>query len=86
DRKFIAILLKDAQDNERVKKRMEICREIMGERVDVEEVNVQGEYLMSRMFSAIYLGDFTSYYLALVNRIDPTPVEVIERLKMALKE
>lgn len=86
DRKFSAILLKDAQDNERVQKRMEICKEIMGERVDVEEIDVQGEYLLSRMFSAIYLGDLTSYYMALLNRIDPSPVEVIERLKKKLME
>lgn len=86
DRKFTAILIKDAHDNERIKKKMEICQEIMGERVDVEEINVQGENLLARLFSPIYLGDFTSYYLAILNRVDPSPVEVIERLKQKLVE
>ncbi|MBL7054641.1 bifunctional phosphoglucose/phosphomannose isomerase [Candidatus Woesearchaeota archaeon] len=86
DRKFTAILIKDAQDNERIQKRMDICREIMEERIDVEEISGQGEYLLSRLFSAIYLGDFVSYYLAILNRTDPSPVEVIERLKKQLVE
>ena len=86
DRKFTVILIKDVHDNERIKKRMEICQEIMEERVDVEILNVQGEHLLSRLFSPIYLGDFTSYYLAILNRVDPTPVEVIERLKKRLVE
>ena len=86
DRKFTAILIKDAHDNARIKKRMKICQELMEERVDVEVINVQGEHLLSRLFSTIYLGDFTSYYLAILNRIDPSPVEVIEKLKQALRE
>ncbi len=36
------------------------------------------------MFSLIQLGDFASYYLAVLNEVDPTPVEVIESLKKAL--
>jgi glucose/mannose-6-phosphate isomerase len=86
DRKFSAILIKDIHDNERIQKRMKICQEVMEERVDVEVIDTQGEWLLSRLFSAIYLGDFTSYYLAILNRVDPSPVEVIERLKQALKE
>jgi len=85
DRKFTAILLKDVHDNKRIQKRMKICQEIMEERVDVETINAQGEHLLSRLFSAIYLGDLASYYFAILNRTDPSPVEVIERLKVALK-
>lgn len=86
DRKFTAILIKDIHDNKRIQKRMKICQEIMEERVDVEEINVQGEHLLARLFSPIYMGDLTSYYMAILNRTDPSPVEVIERLKQALKE
>jgi hypothetical protein len=34
--------------------------------------------------SLIAVGDLTSVYVALAHGIDPTPVEVIERLKAAL--
>jgi glucose/mannose-6-phosphate isomerase len=86
DRKYTAILLRDPYDNERVKKRMEICKGLMQQTVDVEEVPVKGESLLARMISTIYLGDFVSYCLALSNRVDPSPVEIIESLKKKLVE
>ena len=86
DRKFIAVLIRDKYDNERIKKRMDICKEIMEVNADVEEVQTEGESLLARMFSAIYLGDFVSYHLALWNRVDPTPVEIIEEMKKRIVE
>jgi len=81
---FIAVLIRDANDNARIKLRMDITKEIISSRVDIEEIFTRGEGLLSRMFSGIYYGDFASYYLALVNRVDPAPVSVIENLKKKL--
>jgi len=33
------------------------------------------------MMSTVYIGDFVSYYLALLNGTDPTPVKIISYLK-----
>jgi len=82
---FIGIFIRDKNDNERVKLRMDVTKEILSSRVDVEEIFTRGEGLLSRIFSGIYYGDFASYYLALANRVDPTPVTVIENLKKKLK-
>ena len=82
--KFLAILLRDEKDNSRIRRRMDICRQIMEKNIDVEEVKVQGSSLLARMFSTMYIGDYASYYLALRERVDPTPVEVIEWLKKQL--
>ena len=82
---FISIFIRDKDDNERIKKRMDITKEIISSRVDVHEVHTKGDFLLSRIFSGIYYGDFISYYLALANKIDPTPVTVIENLKKKLK-
>lgn len=81
---FIAIFIRDKDDNERIKKRMDITKEIISTRVDVEEIFTKGESLLSKIFSGIYYGDFASYYLAVANKIDPTPVTVIENLKKKL--
>jgi glucose/mannose-6-phosphate isomerase len=80
-----AIFIRDKFDNERIKLRMDITKEIISTRVEVEEIFTRGEGLLSRIFSGIYYGDFASYYLALANRIDPSPVNVIENLKKKLK-
>lgn len=81
DKNFAAVIIRDKYDNERIKKRMDVCKEIIGARIDVEEVETQGNSLLARMFSAVHLGDFVSYHLALWNRVDPGPVEVIEYMK-----
>jgi glucose/mannose-6-phosphate isomerase len=36
------------------------------------------------MFSLIYIGDFVSFYLAILYGIDPTPVEKVTFLKNEL--
>ena len=82
--RFTAIFLKDVNDHPRIKKRMEICKQVMERKVDVHEVEIKGSSLLARMFSTIYLGDYTSYYLAMRERVDPTPVQVIEWLKKQL--
>lgn len=82
--KFIAIMLKDEKDHPQIRKRMEVCKKIMERKADVIDVDVKGSSLLARMFYTIYLGDYTSYYLALRERVDPTPVEVIEWLKKQL--
>ena len=65
---------------------MGICKSIMEDKVDVVEAETQGEGLLARMFSAIYLGDFVSYHLAIWNRVDPSPVEIIENMKKKIEE
>lgn len=82
---FVAIMIRDKQDHPQIQKRMDITSEIMEKRVDVEEVYTKGSSLLSRLFSTMYLGDFTSYYLAMYKRVDPTPVDVIQGLKEKIK-
>ena len=83
---FTAVLIRDKHDNDRVKKRMGICKQIMEQRINVVEAETQGSSLLARMLSGIYLGDFVSYHLAMWNRVDPSPVEIIESMKKKLAE
>jgi glucose/mannose-6-phosphate isomerase len=82
---LIVVILKDRDDHPRIKRRMEIVKGIIEkEGVKVIEVESCGETLLSRMFSLIQLGDFASFYLAILNKEDPTPVKVIDFLKNEL--
>ncbi len=47
----------------------------------VNEIYAQGKSDLDRVLSLIYFGDFLSVYLAVLGGVDPTPVEVISRLK-----
>jgi glucose/mannose-6-phosphate isomerase len=82
---FSLILLRDEGDFERTKKRMEVTKSLLGTQLGgVNEIVAQGKSALERILSLIYFGDFLSVYLAILRDTDPTPVEVITRLKKEL--
>ena len=85
--KLLVIILRDAGDHPQIRQRMNIVKDII-QNLDVEvmEVHSKGAVRLERMFSLIQIADFTSYYLAVLNEVDPTPVEVIEQLKAQLED
>jgi glucose/mannose-6-phosphate isomerase len=79
------VYLHDREDHPRVTLRMEIARGIIGEFASrIIDVRSEGKSRLARMFSLVNLGDWTSFYLAMLNGIDPTPVNVIDYLKLQL--
>jgi glucose/mannose-6-phosphate isomerase len=82
---FTAVMLKDKDDFPRIKKRMDITASILKkDKFRVLEIESRGRGFLERMLSLIYIGDFASFYLAILNNIDPTPVERITYLKKEL--
>lgn len=51
-----------------------------------QTVSGEGQGLLSQMMSLVLLGDYVSYYLALLYGADPTPVPTIDYLKQRLAE
>lgn len=82
---YHAILLKFDEDHRRIQKRMSLMKEIMLRKgVSDTEIGIRGPSLLSKMFSAIILGDLTSYYLALRLRTNPSEIRLIEDFKKKL--
>ncbi len=87
---FFVIMLKDSEDHPLIQKRMEITfRELEplgGGGIKIESSGEKGRRgRLSRLFSILALGDFTSVYLAVEYGKDPTPIEKIEQIKEALR-
>jgi len=81
------IFLRDAEDNERVQKRMEVTRELVQEQaVSLHVLDSRGQSRLTRLFSLIQMADWTSIYLALLTETDPTPIAPIDLLKSKLAE
>lgn len=84
--KFIAVMLRDGEDDPRNLKRYEITARLLEETgVEVCILDIEGETVYDRVFSTLVLGDWVSYFLALAYGVDPTPVEMVEKLKGLLK-
>lgn len=85
NRKFTVVFLKDRDDHTQVKKRMQITAEILKKHVTgVFQAESQGNSLLSRIFSLIFLGDVISLYLAILNGVNPTSIDNIDYLKEEL--
>jgi glucose/mannose-6-phosphate isomerase len=81
-RQMEVVFLRDRRTHKRISMREDITKEIINPyALHVSEVWSEGRSLLARMFSLIYLGDWVSFYLAILNNEDPTPVKVIEQLK-----
>ncbi len=80
--KIRVILLRSPSFNERVKLRYEVTTELLKKAgVAYEFVDSEGKSALAEMMSLVTMGDFASYYLAILHKIDPSPVEVISYLK-----
>lgn len=84
---YAVVDLRSNLEHPRVQKRFEVSERLLsGMRPAPEVVEVQGETLAQQLFWASTMGDFTSLYLALLNGVNPTPVDLVEKLKKALNE
>ncbi|MFH0896747.1 MAG: SIS domain-containing protein, partial [Candidatus Bathyarchaeota archaeon] len=83
---FSIILIRDSREETEIKTRIDVTRRLVFDRgaKNVLEIQTRGTSKLARMFSAMYIGDFASIYLALLYGIDPTPVAVIDELKREL--
>jgi glucose/mannose-6-phosphate isomerase len=80
-----AVLLDDPAGAPRLRRRIELTAELVrpGART-VERVAARGHSPLERLMSLVFLGDLVSVYLAVLGGTDPTPVDMLERLKESL--
>jgi len=84
-RKIKVILLRSPYLNQRVQIRYQVTGELLDRAgVEYDFVDGEGSSPLSQMMSLILYGDYVSYYMAILYRIDPSPVEAINYLKEQL--
>jgi glucose/mannose-6-phosphate isomerase len=85
EKPYGVVYLQSSFDHSQVTKRFEVSKRLLsGKMPDPEVVQAEGETLIEQLLWTVALGDFVSLYVALLNNLDPTPVELIEKLKKEL--
>jgi glucose/mannose-6-phosphate isomerase len=83
--KIRVVLLRSPNLNPRIKLRYEVTCELLKKSgVAYDFVDGEGKSDLSQMVSLISSGDYVSYYLALLYKVDPSPVKMIAYLKERL--
>lgn len=87
DKPYTVIDLRSSFEHERVLKRFEVSdRLLSGKRPAAHVVDAKGETVLEHLLWTVALGDFVSLYVALLNGLNPTPVDLIEKFKKSLDD
>lgn len=87
DKPYCVIDLRSEFEHPRIQKRFEVTERLLsGKRPAPEIVYSQGDTPLKALLWIIMLGDFVSIYLAFLNGLNPSPVELITKLKESLKD
>ena len=82
---FTLVELSHGLEHPQLARRALATRELVDEALhQVLHVEAEGEGRLAQLLDLIHLGDWTSYYLALENDVDPGPIDAIEQLKHRL--
>jgi glucose/mannose-6-phosphate isomerase len=82
---FTLVQLQHGFQHERLTEQMRLARDMVEEVfVQVLDVEAEGEGRLAQLLDLMYLGTWTSCYLALENDVDPGPIDAIAQLKAAL--
>ena len=92
---FIPIFLRRFDEEERYNKRIEIFQKLLqeqnikylefyGDGTKRNDGDIEFYYLPAIICSLVYLGDMISFYLAILNNVDPTDIKYIDYMKKNL--
>jgi len=87
EKPFVIFDLISQLEHPRILKRFEITdRLLSGQRPKANVVKLEGDTAMKQYLWASILADFVSIYVAVLNGVDPTPVDLVEKLKHELSK
>jgi glucose/mannose-6-phosphate isomerase len=83
--RVVVVMLSSASDHPRVAIRQRVTAELLEqEGVGLQRITARGERPLAQILSTIHFGDYVSYYLALLNGVDPSHINAINYLKDVL--
>lgn len=83
---FYALLINSKDDHIKIKRRIKITKNIFNH-LNIKCLNLDiGPNKLVNIFKNIMLADWTSYYLALLYEVDPTPTKIIDKIKNELSK
>jgi glucose/mannose-6-phosphate isomerase len=81
------VILSSRLNHPRITLRESVTREELSRRgIQSTTIEARGDSILEHLFSAVYFGDFVSYYLALVHEVDPSDDATLGFFKTRLSQ
>jgi glucose/mannose-6-phosphate isomerase len=85
EKPYAVVEIRSDLENDQVQKRFTISERLLSGRRPAPEVVVPvGDSILKQLLWTSNFGDFVSLYVALLNGLNPSPVELVEKLKQLL--
>lgn len=85
DKPYAVVEIRSNLENPRIQKRFEISEQLLsGKRPEPEVIIPEGDTLIKQLLFSSNFSDYVSLYVAILNGLNPTPVELVEKLKTML--
>lgn len=85
EKPFAVIDLISSFEHSRILRRFEVTdRLLSGKRPKSNRVEAKGETVLEQLLYLVLLSDFATAYLGILNNIDPSPVDLVEKFKKEL--
>ncbi len=87
EKPYAVVEIRSNLEHPRVQKRFEVSERLLsGMRPSPEVIVPQGETLLQQLFWTANFVDYVSLYVALLNGVNPTPVDLVEKFKVELNK
>ena len=84
---FVGLFLRKSDESEDSIHRIDVIKTFLKNHVsEIIDVKEQGSSRLTQIFSLCHLGDYVSFYLSVLNKVDPTPVSNVDALKDKLRD
>lgn len=84
--RFELVAIREKNEDARERKRMEATEKIIAKKIDINEVWMRGKSDLAKIFYTIYFGDYMTYQLGLLEKVNPYENKLILFLKKQLKQ
>jgi glucose/mannose-6-phosphate isomerase len=85
--KISMVIFRDKKEPADVKASIDAAKAVFSGKIrKIFELYGKGKTRLSKMLHLTYLGDYISFYLAILNQIDPTPIKSISSLKREVEK
>jgi len=85
--RIYVVMLRCPSLHPRILIRYQVTSELLEQSgISHQTIDSRGKSKLSQMIGLVYLGDWVSYYLAILYEIDPTPIKAIDYLKKRLSQ
>jgi glucose/mannose-6-phosphate isomerase len=85
--RIYVVMLRCPSLHPRILIRYQVTSELLEQSgISHQTIDSRGKSELSQMMGLVYLGDWVSYYLAILYEIDPTPIKAIDYLKKRLSQ